>query len=49
MESNAVVTGGFFTFLIIAGAIALFLSGIRIIRPTRRGLIEKFGKYSRFA
>lgn len=49
MDSSAAVTGGFVTFLIIAGAIALFFSGIRIIRPTRRGLIERFGKYSRFA
>jgi regulator of protease activity HflC (stomatin/prohibitin superfamily) len=28
--------------------ILLFLSGIRIIRPTHRGLIERLGKYSRF-
>jgi regulator of protease activity HflC (stomatin/prohibitin superfamily) len=36
--------------LIIAGAVALlFFTGIRIIRPTHRGLIERFGKYSRFA
>jgi len=27
----------------------LFLSGIRIIRPTHRGLIERLGKYNRFA
>ncbi len=27
----------------------LFLIGIRIIRPTRRGLIERLGKYNRFA
>jgi len=27
----------------------LFLSGIRIIRPTHRGLIERLGKYVRFA
>jgi regulator of protease activity HflC (stomatin/prohibitin superfamily) len=27
----------------------LFFSGIRIIRPTHRGLIEVFGKYRRFA
>ncbi len=26
-----------------------FFSGIRIIRPTHRGLIERLGKYSRFA
>lgn len=27
----------------------LFLMGIRIVRPTHRGLIERLGKYSRFA
>lgn len=27
----------------------LFFSGIRVIRPTHRGLIEMFGKYRRFA
>jgi regulator of protease activity HflC (stomatin/prohibitin superfamily) len=27
----------------------IFLSGIRIIRPTHRGLIERLGKYNRFA
>ena len=27
----------------------LFFSGIRIVRPTHRGLIERFGKYQRFA
>jgi len=36
--------------LIIAGAVfLLFFSGIRIVRPTHRGLIERFGKYNRFA
>jgi regulator of protease activity HflC (stomatin/prohibitin superfamily) len=36
--------------LIIVGAILLlFFSGIRIVRPTHRGLIERFGKYNRFA
>ena len=33
-----------FTFFIF-----LFFSGIRIVRPTHRGLIEFLGKYSRFA
>jgi regulator of protease activity HflC (stomatin/prohibitin superfamily) len=28
---------------------ALFLSGIRIVRPTSRGLVERLGKYKRFA
>lgn len=27
----------------------LFLAGIRIVRPTHRGLIERLGKYQRFA
>ncbi|MBN2264959.1 MAG: SPFH/Band 7/PHB domain protein, partial [Candidatus Aminicenantes bacterium] len=27
----------------------IFLAGIRIVRPTRRGLIERLGKYNRFA
>ena len=30
-------------------AILVFLMGIRIVRPTHRGLIERFGKYHRFA
>lgn len=36
-------------FLLIPAAIVLFFSGIRIIRPTHRGLIERLGKYNRFA
>lgn len=36
------------TFLIVA-AVVIFLLGIRIVRPTHRGLIERFGKYNRFA
>jgi len=34
---------------IAAFLILLFFSGIRIIRPTHRGLVEVFGKYRRFA
>jgi regulator of protease activity HflC (stomatin/prohibitin superfamily) len=30
-------------------AVVIFFMGIRIVRPTHRGLIERFGKYSRFA
>ena len=30
-------------------ALIIFFSGIRIIRPTHRGLIERLGKYVRFA
>jgi regulator of protease activity HflC (stomatin/prohibitin superfamily) len=35
------------TILIIA--IIIFLAGIRIVRPTERGLIETLGKYTKFA
>ena len=35
---------------ILGGIIFLFfIAGIRIVRPTRRGLIERLGKYQRFA
>lgn len=34
--------------MIIAAAIFIFFTGIRIIRPTHRGLVERFGKYARF-
>jgi regulator of protease activity HflC (stomatin/prohibitin superfamily) len=29
--------------------VIVFLNGVRIVRPTRRGLIERLGKYNRFA
>lgn len=36
--------------LIIAGAVLLLLfQGIKIVRPTHRGLIERLGKYNKFA
>ncbi|MDH4271431.1 MAG: SPFH/Band 7/PHB domain protein [Candidatus Aminicenantes bacterium] len=35
--------------LIAAVIILLFFSGIRIVRPTHRGLVERLGKYKRFA
>lgn len=34
---------------VIVFLIVLFFSGIRIVRPTHRGLIERLGKYRRFA
>src|SRR5206468_11789883 len=34
---------------IIIGIIVLFFLGIRIVRPTHRGLIERLGKYHKFA
>ena len=41
MEGLYVICGIFFIFL--------FLFGVRIIRPTHRGLVERLGKYSHFA
>ncbi len=35
--------------IVLVFAIFIFFAGIRIIRPTHRGLIERFGKYNRFA
>lgn len=37
-----------YLYLIIP-ALILFLIGIRIVRPTQRGLIERLGKYNKFA
>ena len=33
---------------IAAGVVFIFLIGIRIIRPTHRGLVERLGRYNRF-
>jgi regulator of protease activity HflC (stomatin/prohibitin superfamily) len=35
--------------IIIGVVVLLFFSGIRIVRPTHRGLVERLGKYNRFA
>ncbi len=35
--------------LIIGVVVLIFFSGIRIVRPTHRGLIERLGKYHHFA
>jgi regulator of protease activity HflC (stomatin/prohibitin superfamily) len=40
---------GFPIVLIIIIALVVFFSGIRIVRPTERGLIETLGKYTKFA
>ena len=37
-----------FYFIVLALVFA-FVMGIRIVRPTQRGLVERFGKYNRFA
>ena len=36
-------------YLAIPLAVILFLVGVRIVRPTHRGLVERLGKYRRFA
>ena len=35
--------------IIIGILVLLFFSGIRIVRPTHRGLVERLGKYNRFS
>jgi len=35
--------------LISGGVLVLFFLGVKIVRPTHRGLIERLGKYNRFA
>ncbi|MEI8349758.1 MAG: SPFH domain-containing protein [Candidatus Omnitrophota bacterium] len=35
--------------LVVLVALVIFFLGIRIVRPTHRGLIERLGKYNRFA
>lgn len=37
------------TTILVVIIVLIFLLGIRIIRPTHRGLIERLGKYNRFA
>jgi len=39
----------YYSYLIIAIVIIVFFIGIRIVRPTSRGLIETMGKYSKYA
>jgi regulator of protease activity HflC (stomatin/prohibitin superfamily) len=39
-----------FVLLFVVAAVAIILlAGVRVVRPTHRGLIERFGKYRRFA
>jgi regulator of protease activity HflC (stomatin/prohibitin superfamily) len=44
------VNATYITVLVVVGVIVVLLAlGIRIVRPTHRGLVERLGKYSRFA
>jgi regulator of protease activity HflC (stomatin/prohibitin superfamily) len=36
-------------FFVLAAPVVFFLMGIRIVRPTHRGLVERLGQYNRFA
>jgi regulator of protease activity HflC (stomatin/prohibitin superfamily) len=45
MDSALTIVLYIFALVVVAG----FFSGIRIVRPTHRGLIEMLGKYRRFA
>lgn len=36
-------------YAVIIVAVVIFFMGIRVVRPTHRGLIERLGKYNRFA
>ncbi len=35
--------------ILVVAAFFIFIFGVRIVRPTHRGLIERLGKYNRFA
>lgn len=41
------LVANYITIVIVVGVI--FLLGVRIVRPTHRGLVERFGKYNHFA
>lgn len=49
IEIDASGTTTFFMLLVISGLVLLFFAGIRIVRPTHRALVERFGKFNRFA
>ncbi|MFH1492516.1 MAG: SPFH domain-containing protein [Candidatus Omnitrophota bacterium] len=40
---------GMLSWGIIIGGLIIFFNGVRIVRPTHRGLVERLGKYNRFA
>jgi regulator of protease activity HflC (stomatin/prohibitin superfamily) len=41
--------GFFMIYIALIVTIIIFFAGVRIVRPTHRGLIETFGKYTKFA
>jgi regulator of protease activity HflC (stomatin/prohibitin superfamily) len=51
MEGEQTMSGGLVFLICVAAFVILifFLTGIKIVRPTHRGLIETLGKYTKFA
>jgi regulator of protease activity HflC (stomatin/prohibitin superfamily) len=43
--SNGAIAG----IIVAVVAVLVFLAAIRVVRPTHRGLVERFGKYNRYA
>jgi regulator of protease activity HflC (stomatin/prohibitin superfamily) len=41
--------GSMIVGVVVAVVVLYFIAGVRIVRPTHRGLIERLGKYHRFA
>ncbi len=39
----------YWIYIVVAAVVFLFLISLRTVRPVERGLIERFGKYNRFA
>lgn len=39
---------GIFAILLVIIAVAMLLASIRLVRPTQKGLVERFGKYHKF-
>ena len=35
--------------VVVVIALILLVAGIRVVRPTHRGLVERFGRYNRYA
>ena len=43
------MTTAIIVIVVVVVILLFFLAGIRIVRPTHRGLVERFGKYNRYA
>jgi regulator of protease activity HflC (stomatin/prohibitin superfamily) len=43
------VTTAIIVIVVVVILLLFFAAGIRIVRPTHRGLVERLGKYNRYA